>query len=226
MEGEGLLIELIGELAVSALEGEVTEADAGEGSEFPVGLGGDGLFVKGLRGRTVTGDVREIGKSEEALGMAGMRIKLGDKALEGGLGILRFALIDLEFGLAEESVAGGDGPGIFDEDGVERGNVTLGRGGRKGLGGIDVLLLFELSGHEDAAEGNGTESDGGEDLGAVTVDRVNNAAGLARGDGTDGVEVLRFLIFGGLLRGFCHGLGWVGKRGRLGSGKGGPKCKR
>ena len=47
---------------------------------------------------------------------------------------------------------------------------------------------------------------GGENLGAVTVDRVDDAAGLANGDGTEGVEVPGFLIFGGLLRGFCHGL--------------------
>jgi hypothetical protein len=213
VEGEGLLIKLVGELAVSALEGEITEADAGEGSEFAIWLGGDGLLVEGLRGRGIAGDVGEIGESEEPLGMAGVRAELGDKALEGGLGILGFALIDLELGLTDEGVAGGDGTGIFDEDGVESREVALGRGGREGLGGIEVLLLFQLSGHKDAAEGNGTESDGGKDLGAVTVDRVNNAAGLARGDGTEGVEVLRFLIFGGLLRGFCHGLGWVGKKG-------------
>jgi len=213
VEGEGLLIELIGEFAVAALEGEIAETDAGERGQLTVGLGGDGLFVVGLRGRGIAGDVGEIGKGKEALRITGVRGELGDEFLERRFGVLRFALIDLELGLAEESIAGGDGAGIFDKNGVEGGEVSFGRGGGESLGGIEVLLLFQLTGHEDPAKGDGGESDGGENLGAVAVDRVDDAAGLARGDGTEGVEVLRFLIFGGLLRGFCHGLEWVGKKG-------------
>jgi hypothetical protein len=215
VEGEGLLIELIGEFGIAALESEITEADAGEGSEFSIGLGGDGLFVVVLCGGGVAGDVGEVGEGEESLRVARVRGELGHKTLESDLGILRFALIDLDLCFAEESVAGGDGAGVLDEDGVERGEVAFCRGGGKGLGGGEVLLLLQLAHHEDAAEEDGPQGDDGEDLRAVTVDRVDDSAGFAHGDGIDRVEVLRFLIVGGLLRGFCHGLGWVGKKGPL-----------
>ncbi len=188
MQGEGFLIELISSLGVSSFEGKVAESDAGNGRELAIGLGGDRAIIVGLRLCGIPGDVVDIGKRKKALRVAGMGRKIGHETLQGRDGIFRFSLIDLDLGLAEEGVSGRDGSGKLDQDAIKRCDVAFIRSGGVGFGGGEVLLRFDLCNDEISANGDSNKSDGGEDLGPVTVDRVHHIGGLAGGEG---VEVMR-----------------------------------
>ena len=209
MERVGLLVTLVGGFRVARLEGEVAEADPGEGGEFAVGLGRDDLFVMRFRHLLVARDVEEVRQGEKALRVTGMILEIGDETLQGGAGVFRLALVDLEIGLGEEGVAGGDGTGVVDDDPVERGDLALRRGRGVGGGRGEVLLLFDLRTHEDAAEGDRGDGDDREDLGPVPLDRVHDAGGLAGGEG---VEIRDLLGGGGFLGRFGHDAwGWRGR---------------
>ena len=203
MEGVGLLIKLVGGLGVTGLEGEIAETDAGERGHFAIGLGRDDLPIEGLRFFGISRGVVDICHREKSLRIAGMVFELAHETLQRGARVFGFPLVDLQIGFGKKGVARRDRARKVNENAIKGSDFALGNGTGVGGGGLEVFLLFHLGSNKNAAEDDRTDGDGGENLGAVPVDRIDNTRRFARGER---VEVRRFLGVGGLLGCFCHGL--------------------
>ena len=203
MEAVGLLVTLIGGFGIAGLKSEVPEADPGERGEFSIGLGSDHLFVVRLRFFDIARGMEEVSHREEALSKTRMIVEFAYEALQRGPGVFGLALVDLQFGLGEKGVAGGDRPREIYQHPIESGDLAFGSRGGVGSSSLEMFLLRHLFADEDPTEHDRADCNGGKDLGAVPVERIDNAESFARGEG---VKIRRFLGLRGLLGGFCHGL--------------------
>ena len=180
-----LFVSLFGGRFVSGFEGKITETNPGERRQFPVFLNFDGLFIEAFRFFGVTGGVIKIREGEESLGISGVAAEVIEESFESCPGILRLALVDLELGFAEHRVAGRRRSREADGDAVEGSDFFLTESSRVGVGGIELLLFFDLRGDEGSADRKRENRGSDEDLVPVAFNAIHDLGGVRSGEGFD-----------------------------------------